>query len=328
MRPVVNVRLVPLGQRILEQLPGPEAPWVVVWALVPWANAGANLLLDTATSAVWEQRRLFVILNYAALSLAVVVALWGSARLARQVQALVAEWRVTDSQVLAPFARMSGMAGPILATVATALVLGISAFVRDGVAAGVLRGTTWLIVGIPLWTLVWTYASMQLGLGRLGRARIQREDVVVDPGLGVLPLGAIAFTGLWLLLLLVVPILLTGLPDVAGVVLCLAVVAAGLAAFVLSLFGLHRQMVEVKAGELTLARELYAQAYGPVRAARTLEALDEQRSLLSAADSLEKRAHAIHDWPVKEGMWAWVIGIATSVVAIACARLILTPFGI
>jgi hypothetical protein len=119
-----------------------------------------------------------------------------------------------------------------------------------------------------------------------------------------------------------------GVAFVAGVVLCLAVVAAGLAAFVLSLFGLHRQMVEVKAGELTLARELHAQAYGPVRAAHTLEALDEQRSLLSAADSLEKRAHAIHDWPVKEGMCAWVIGIATSVVAIACARLILTPFGI
>ena len=52
-----------------------------------------------------------------------------------------------------------------------------------------------------------------------------------------------------------------------------------------------------------------------------------QHTLLGAADALEKRARAIHDWPVVEGTWAWLIGIATSVVAIACARLILRPLG-
>jgi hypothetical protein len=58
-----------------------------------------------------------------------------------------------------------------------------------------------------------------------------------------------------------------------------------------------------------------------------LEALERQHSLVGAADALEKRARAIHDWPVAEGTWRWVIGIATSVVAIACARLILRPLG-
>ena len=80
-------------------------------------------------------------------------------------------------------------------------------------------------------------------------------------------------------------------------------------------------------GEVALARELYAQAYQPVRSEATLDALERQHSLLGAADALEKRARAIHDWPVAEGTWAWVIGIATSVVAIACARLILRRFG-
>jgi hypothetical protein len=89
----------------------------------------------------------------------------------------------------------------------------------------------------------------------------------------------------------------------------------------------RRQMVEVKEGELELARQLYAEAYEPVRTATTLETLGRQHTLLGAADALEKRARAIHDWPVAEGTWAWLIGIATSVVAIACARLILRPFG-
>ena len=66
---------------MLARLPGPRALGIGVWALVPWLNAGANLLLDTGgTSAVWEQSRALVILNYAALSLAIVITLWGSGR--------------------------------------------------------------------------------------------------------------------------------------------------------------------------------------------------------------------------------------------------------
>ena len=95
-----------------------------------------------------------------------------------------------------------------------------------------------------------------------------------------------------------VPVVVTGAPDLVG-----------------------------QDGEVALARELYAQAYQPVRSEATLDALERQHSLLGAADALEKRARAIHDWPVAEGTWAWVIGIATSVVAIACARLILRRFG-
>jgi hypothetical protein len=134
--------------------------------------------------------------------------------------------------------------------------------------------------------------------------------------------------GLWLLLLWLVPILLTGLPDVVGVVIAVALLGAGLAAFFLSLLSLHRQMVEVKTHELELARRLYAEAYEPVRLDPTLDSLERQQSLLAAADALEKRARAIHDWPIEERTWAWVIGIATSVVAIACARLVLSPLGL
>jgi len=79
---------------------------------------------------------------------------------------------------------------------------------------------------------------------------------------------------------------------------------------------------------LKLARDLYAQAYAPVRARPTLETLEQQRNLLSAADALEKRAKAIHDWPIDEGTFARVITIATSVVAILIGRLILGPLGL
>ena len=103
---------------------------------------------------------------------------------------------------------------------------------------------------------------------------------------------------------------------------------AGLATFFFSMLHLHRQMVAVKANELAIARELYAQAYEPLREEPTLESLERQRSLLGAADALEKRAQAIHEWPIDEGTFARVITITTSVIAMTIARLILDPFGL
>jgi hypothetical protein len=150
----------------------------------------------------------------------------------------------------------------------------------------------------------------------------------MDPGLGLRPLGDVAFTGLWILLAWLVPLVLTGLPDVVGVVIGGLVLTVALATFFLSLVRLHHRMVEVKTEELALARDLYGQAYAPVRTTPTLETLEQQRSLLGAADALEKRAKAIHDWPIDEGTFARVLTIATSVVAITLGRLILDPLGL
>jgi hypothetical protein len=281
-------------------------------------NAGANALLGT-TTAIWEESRLLALLNYASLTVGVVIALWGSRRIADRLEALGATSR---------FRGVDDVRGPLLASVATAIVFGVTAFVREGWDAALLRGATWFVLGIALWTFLWVYGSLQLGLHRLGGEHLVDDTAHVDPSLGLQPLGNVAFMGLWMLLAWLVPVLLTGLPDVAGALLGLAVLAAGLAMFFLSLYRLHVQMVEVKRDELALARELYAQAYAPVRRARSLESLEEQRSLLGAADALEKRGQAIHVWPVDEGTFARVLTITTSVVAMTIARLILDPIGL
>lgn len=320
----------PLTERILARLPGRRAPWFAAWALVPWLNAGANLLVSgEGTSAVWEQGRALVVLNYAALSFAVVVTLWGARRIVRRLEGLRAPMRaMLDKPADEPFGAMNSVAGPIVLSVATAVAFGVTAFVRDGTAAGLLRGSTWFVIGIAFWTFLWIYGSLHLGLDRLGRARIDSGAVRNDPGFGLRPLGDVAFTALWILLAWLVPILLTGLPDVVGVVVGLTVLAVGLGAFFLSLFRLHGKMVDFKAHELEIARSLYARAYEPVRSTPTLDVLEQQHRLLAAADSLEKRAHALHDWPIDEGTFARVLTITTSVIGITIARLILDPFGL
>jgi hypothetical protein len=323
-------RLEPATERVLSRLPGPRALWIVSWALGPWLNAGANLLLESeARSAIWEQSPTLVVLNYAALSIAVVIALWGTKRIALRLETL----RETTSHVLAgdprePFRGINHVAGPIAAAGATAAAFAVSALVADGWASMLLRGATWFVLGIALWTFLWTYGSLQLGLDRLGREHLSADAIRVDPSLGLRPLGGVAFMGLWMLLAWLVPVVLTGLPDVVGFAIGVVLLAGALATFFLSLLRLHRQMVTVKERELAIARDLYAQAYEPVRTEPTLEALERQHRLLGAADALEKRASAIHEWPIDEGTLARVITIATSVVAITVGRLILDPFGL
>jgi hypothetical protein len=321
-RAVFGGELRPVTERILARLPGPRAFWIVAWALVPALNAGANSLLGTQ-GVVWEQSDTLVVLNYIAVSVAVVITLSGTGRIAQRLEGL------RESSPSEHFREMNSVLVPLLAAAATALAFAIAALVDEGLTSALVRAVTWLLLGIPFWTFLWTYASLQLGLDRLGRERLVPDSArIVDPGLGLRPLGRIAFMALWMLLAWLVPVLLTGLPDVVGVSLGLLLVAAGLGTFVLSMWRLHRQMVELKANELGIARELYAAAYEPVRSAQTLDALDEQRSLLGAADALEKRARAIHEWPIDEGTWARVLTIVTSVIALTIGRLILDPLGL
>jgi hypothetical protein len=322
--------LEPLTERVLRRLPGKRWFWIAAWSLVPWLNAGANYLLSTdSKSAVWEQGTALVVLNYAALSFAVGLTLWGTGRIARRLEALQQTTaQVLETRAREPFREMSGAVGPLVATAIAAVAFASGAFDSNDLVPALLRGATWLVVGIPLWSFLWTYGSLQLGLDRLGRERLRPDAVAVDPGLGLRPLGGVAFTGLWMLLAWLVPLVLTGLPDIVGVVLGVLVLIAGLATFFLSMVRLHRRMVEVKARELAIARRLYAEAYEPVQVTPTLDVLERQQRLLGAADALEKRAHAIHDWPVDEGIFARVLTIATSVVGITVARLILDPFGL
>ena len=251
------------------------------------------------------------------------MSIWGGRRIARRLDAL----QPPRADRVGPFHAMGNAAPPLIGAVVTAAVFGVGAL-SDGAVATALRAGTWLVVGVALWSFLWTYVTLHVGLDRLGRQRLALEDARVDAGLGLRPLGGVAFTALWMLLAWLVPLVLTGLPDVVGVAAGVVVLAAGLAAFFLSLYELHLQMVAVKQAELALARDLYARAYEPVRTSPTLETLEQQRNLLSAADALEKRARAIHDWPIDEGMFARVLTIATSVVAITIGRLILDPLGL
>jgi hypothetical protein len=272
------------------------------------------------------------VLDRAAVSCAILLSLWGSARITDELRrvgvALTEVVEQDERDVQALFRGVDSTVAPLLLTAAGVLVLPLDEVLNGAPLAAVIQGATWVIVGIPLWTGIWVYLRLQRGFDRLGRGHLTLLGYRGDRSLGLRPVGRLAFTGFWMLLGSVGPLVLTNASDPPGVILGITVLVVGVGLFFLSLRRLNRRMVAVKQRELTLARDLYMQAYQTVRDQPTLEVLQGQVGLLNAAEALEKRAERIQEWPFDEATFARVVTIASSAGATIIARFLLDPIGL
>jgi len=323
--------LTPLTKRILARLPGPRLTWIAAWALVPWLNLAVVGAVDPVDQG-GHGPPLGEVLNRTAVTVAIVLALWGGTRiiddLRRLPPALAPVVEQDEPEVAALFRGVDSTLVPLLLTAASMVVLPIDEALAGDVMGAVIQALTWLILGIPLWTAIWIYLTVQVGLGRLGRGQLTLQAYQGDRSLGLLPVGRLAFTAFWMLLGVVGPLVLTNASDVPGAIVGIVVLVAGVGLFFWSLRRLHRQMIAVRERELDLARGLYMQTYKQVRDQPTLEVLERQAGLLKAAEELERRAERILVWPFDEATFARFVAIASSVTAGIIARLLLEPVGL
>lgn len=321
----------PLTEQVLARLPGPRLTWVAAWALVPWLNLA---VVQLSGSAEWTQPGipLAEILNRAAVTVALLLSLWGATRITTELgdlQPALTKAVVQDEpDVRRLFFGIDNRLVPLVMTVLVGVLLPLDEALRGNSAAALIQAITWLLIGIPLSTAVWVYLILQIGLNRLGRGQLTLRPYSGDRSLGLRPVGRLAFTGFWMLFGVVGPIVVTAFSDVPAAIIGITVLVVGVGVFFLSLRRLNRQMIAVKQRELDRARELYMQAYEQVRESPTLEELQQQAGLLSAAEALEKRAERIQEWPFDEATFARVVTIASSVAAVIIARLILDPVGL
>ena len=331
MAPTGPQPALPLTEQVLLRLPGPRLPWVVAWALIPWLNLA---VVQLSGAAEWAQPGipLAEILNRAAVTVALLLSLWGAARITdelRGLQPALTKAVVQDEpDVRRLFLGIDDRLVPLLLTALVGVLLPLDEALRGNQAAALIQGVTWLVIGIPLSTAVWVYLILQIGLNRLGRGQLTLQPYSGDRSLGLRPVGKLAFTGFWMLFGVVGPVVVTGFSDIPAAVVGITVLVVGVGLFFLSLRRLNRQMTAVKQRELERARDLYMQAYQQVRDSPTLEGLQQQVGLLSAAEALEKRAERIQEWPFDEATFARVVTIASSVAAVIIARLILDPVGL
>jgi len=324
-------RAVPLTERILDRLPGRRSRWMVTWALVPWLNLAAVLVGQTAGWSARTDRSVEVV-NRIAVSFAVLLSLWGAARISKDLEqlrlALTQAVEQEESDVRRLFPGVGSAVVPVVLTLAVGVALPVDELLGGDPVAAVLQAVTWLLIGIPLSTAVWVYLTLELGLRRLGQGRLTLRGYRGDRTLGLQPVGSLAFTGFWMLVGAVTPLVLTGSSDLPTVLVGILVLAVGVGLFFLSLQGVHRQMATVRQREIDRATTLYQQAYERLDGQPTLEVLQQQVGLLNAAEALEKRAERIQAWPFDEAMFARVATIATSAAASILARLLLAPTGI
>jgi hypothetical protein len=99
------------------------------------------------------------------------------------------------------------------------------------------------------------------------------------------------------------------------------------AVFVLSMWRLHRQMAAAKARYVAATRRLYADAYAPIREQATVETLEKHASVLSAAQSLDERAHNLLAWPIDEGTLKFMAVVVTGVVTSLVVRGLFAAIG-
>ncbi len=94
--------------------------------------------------------------------------------------------------------------------------------------------------------------------------------------------------------------------------------------------GIKRALEEVRDSRPTVSSDSIPVDEGdPEESAMVaLRKIITRDQLLGAAEALEQRALAIHEWPIDEGTLARVLTITTSVIAMTVARLILDPLGL
>lgn len=323
--------LVPLTERVIARLPGPRTFWLILWGgwfliiFLIFRKVDPGLLV-----VLFEQEET-TLTSGTVVAYTMLVALWGTARLGREVAALgptVA--RLTQGVMSAggPFRAVGSLWGPLGLTFILLLFYSGIGFVRAPSVPAALAAVVGFVGWLPLLTFAWVAGAVLFGLHRLGGTPLHLTAFEVDRSLGLRPFGSLAFIPLLVYAGAIIPQLLTGVSDVRDAVISLGMLVTILVLFFASLRRLRRQLLSAKARHLTWARELYAQALRPVRGEGGLAALRAGALELVAAEAVERKAAAIQEWPFDEGILRAIAAIVTSVTTAILARLVLTRLGL
>jgi hypothetical protein len=320
----------PLTERVLAALPGRRGMWAVIWAFVALLRLGVLLLYVNATGiATASQASVAAALGQVVLGYVILVGLLGTPILVRRVHELD-----PMLQAIAParpaaswFGRMTSVTGPIVLAAIGVAVSVPSTLAEFGVVIAIADIVLLGIVLLPIMTFVWAYATLLLGLDRLGRADLQLHDFPQDRALGLGALGSVAMTGFWILVVSATPLLIFAGSDLTALGTTITILTIMVGLFILSMLRLHGQLRAAKARYVTMARSLVADAYAPIRASADLETLQGSKQALDAAQTLAERAEKLLEWPIDERMVAWITVVVTGVATSLVVRFVLEAVG-
>ena len=320
-------------ERLLARLPGPRLTWILPWAILTAIRPVIflRILRVTGHSSVGSEWVLDRLSSHAVYAYMVLLSFWAVRKIgtnARTLEPALQRLRRDAPATHNVFAGMSSAVGPIALTAVLTVVLSVNLLRSWEMAAVAILLPLLALPIFPIMTLFWVYVVVLVGLDRLGRRPMELGPFPEDTSLGLRPVGALSFTAFLIFCAATVPFLLVNLRDRVQLIVGLAFFVAGVVVFFLSMWRLHRQMVEAKVRHLAWARGLYGEAFSPIRPQPTLEALQARAPLLSAAEALEKRAVAIQEWPFDDRTMGRIVAISTGVVTTLLGRFALRALGL
>jgi hypothetical protein len=226
------------------------------------------------------------------------------------------------------FRGMASAAGPLVLTALLSIASIVSTVLAFTPVLAVVDAPLLFFVALPIAGFVWCYAVVLISVDRLGKRALALDPYPQDRTLGLRPVGSLVLTGFTILAVASALYLVFLGHYLTDIVIGVAVLIFGLIVFVLSLWRLHRQMAEAKKGYLREARELYAQAYAPLRTDHSVAMLEKQAAVLGAAEGVEKRAESIFEWPIDDGMLRTLAVIITGVVTSLVVRGVFALLGL
>lgn len=322
---------VPVTERVIAALPGPRLFWTVLWA--GWTLATLIILrsLAPAQLPVFFDPDETTTTFGGVVGYSMFIFLFGIRKLGRDVAALLpsveqlTEGRMRQGE---PFRAMGSIWWPVMINLVLLVPFEIPRFLNAGSALSLFSAAVGFVGWFPLATFAWMAGAVLWGLHHLGGSSLALVSFEADRSLGLRPFGALAFVPVLIYTAAAFPlILITGVLDIRDAVIILGLLIGLLALSFASLRRLRRQLLEAKGRTLRWARGLYGDALDPVRDGGIAE-LRAGAPELMAAESVERRAAAIQEWPFDEGIFRVIVAMVTSVVTAILARLILSQLNL
>ncbi len=202
----------------------------------------------------------------------------------------------------------------------------------------VLLAAAWTLTMLLFATVIWIYFTSLYGMRTIGKLRLRMRPYNEDELLGLRPMGTLSlslarsFFGA-LILFTLIHILNPWFKTFAFTVTIIAATLLGVLMFFLPLFGIHRQMVQVKQQERASFRSQLAKLVGPREdpgnslkperdTLRDIRRILDDLKKLQAFSVLESRAAAMPTWPLDLTILERLLAVFLAVVAGILVRII------
>jgi hypothetical protein len=218
--------------------------------------------------------------------------------------------------------------GPVLLAVLLTALEDIGLVQAMDTAEQTILAPLQFIIHLSLAAGIWVVCCILASLHRVGLTNLRLDTTSGDPTLGLKPIGKIAVRTYALFAVGAAPILLANTDSAVALAINGGTFLIVTGFFVFALWGVHRQMATARDRVVGEARQRMRHIVGRIESRQDSDMTDQDATLVTAADILERRAREISGWPLTGGLYVRTGIILVGVLIGLITRAIGTALGV